>query len=107
MARETAQLLAGRLLDRGLSPTTPVAIVRSVSQPEEEAQATSLGAVACGAAPFPDSGPTLVLVGAALGVPGGPAAQGEAGRKPGVPAASVGADSPARTAARVLEIAER
>ncbi|HEX2552984.1 MAG TPA: siroheme synthase CysG [Microvirga sp.] len=68
MGRETAQRLAGRLLDRGLPPTTPAAVVGSVSRPEELALATTLGALARGAAGLPDGGPTLVLIGDALGL---------------------------------------
>ncbi|MDQ4136046.1 MAG: uroporphyrinogen-III C-methyltransferase, partial [Pseudomonadota bacterium] len=68
MGRETAQCLAGRLLDRGLSAATPAAIVSSVSRPEEEARATTLGEIARGSAFLSEGTPTLVLIGAALGL---------------------------------------
>jgi uroporphyrin-III C-methyltransferase/precorrin-2 dehydrogenase/sirohydrochlorin ferrochelatase len=70
MGRETAQRLAGQLLDRGLSPATPASVISSVSRREEEALATTLGEIASGAALFPVNGPTLVLIGDALGLSG-------------------------------------
>lgn len=65
MARRAAGDLARRMVERGLDPGTPAAVVSDVSLPGEQAQLTTLGALAGD----PDLGgdrPTVVLVGAAV-----------------------------------------
>jgi siroheme synthase len=73
MARRTAAELAGKLLARGVSATTPAIIATNVSRPDETAMATTLGGLAQGAARGEDVAPTLVLIGAACGAAGLPA----------------------------------
>jgi uroporphyrin-III C-methyltransferase/precorrin-2 dehydrogenase/sirohydrochlorin ferrochelatase len=70
MARRTAAELAGKLLARGVSATTPAIVATDVSRPEETAMATTLGGLAQGAARGDDVAPTLVLIGAACAAAG-------------------------------------
>jgi uroporphyrin-III C-methyltransferase/precorrin-2 dehydrogenase/sirohydrochlorin ferrochelatase len=78
MGRETARALSVRLIERGLHPATPVAVVANVSRPDEQAAATTLGEVAEGVSSFPGDGPTLVLIGHALDGRGGSAVAAQA-----------------------------
>ncbi|HEX2510944.1 MAG TPA: siroheme synthase CysG [Microvirga sp.] len=66
MGRETARVLAGHLIARGLHEATPATVISNVSRKDESAVTTTVGELAGGAAPFPSAGPTLVLIGEAL-----------------------------------------
>jgi len=66
MGREIATRLGAQLVERGLHPATPVAVVSNISRTDEQVAATTLGELAEGAADFPIEGPTLVLIGHAL-----------------------------------------
>lgn len=67
MGRRTAAGLARRLMERGLSPTTPAVVIRNVSRPDEAARQTTLAALGDGAAALGDDrDPTLILIGTAL-----------------------------------------
>ena len=66
MGRETATRLGAQLVERGLHPATPVAVVSNISRADEQVAATTLGELAEGVATFPSEGPTLVLIGHAL-----------------------------------------
>jgi uroporphyrin-III C-methyltransferase/precorrin-2 dehydrogenase/sirohydrochlorin ferrochelatase len=70
MARRTAAELAGKLLARGVSATTPAIIATNVSRPDETAMATTVAGLAEGAALGDDVAPTLVLIGAACAAAG-------------------------------------
>jgi uroporphyrin-III C-methyltransferase/precorrin-2 dehydrogenase/sirohydrochlorin ferrochelatase len=67
MGRETAKALSARLIERGLRPGTPAAVISNVSRQDERAAATTLGALAEDGTGFAAEGPTLVLIGDALG----------------------------------------
>ncbi len=64
MGRRTAAELARRLIAEGLSPRTPAVALSNVSRQNQEARATSLGALARGPA-LPDA-PMILLIGQAL-----------------------------------------
>ncbi|HEX8167447.1 MAG TPA: siroheme synthase CysG [Beijerinckiaceae bacterium] len=65
MARRTAAVLAGRLVERGLDADTPALAVANVSRRDEEALRTTLGEIARGLR-LPGDGPLVLIVGAAL-----------------------------------------
>jgi uroporphyrin-III C-methyltransferase / precorrin-2 dehydrogenase / sirohydrochlorin ferrochelatase len=66
MGRRTARPLAQHLLARGLAPTTPVVVTTDVSRAEQRQETMTLAALG----DLSDgTAPTLILIGAALGLP--------------------------------------
>ncbi len=70
MGRRTAGPLAEQLMARGLSGATPAVVISNVSRRGEERRHTTLAGLAAGAAEGRSEQPTLVLIGAALGIGG-------------------------------------
>jgi siroheme synthase len=70
MGRRTAAALASRMMERGIAPDTPALVVSNVSRTDERRLATTLGGLAAGAAAETESGPALILIGAAMRIDG-------------------------------------
>lgn len=66
MATRHARTIADRLIAAGADPATPVAIIANASRPDQHAHPTRLVDLADGVAAATDTGPALILVGAAL-----------------------------------------
>lgn len=65
MGRRTASLLAARLIESGLAPSTPFHALADVSRPEQAVASGDLATLADGL-DMPEGRPVLILIGAAL-----------------------------------------
>ena len=70
MGRRTAAALSAKLIERGLSPDTPVLIVSNVSREDQRQVATTARGLADGAAAGTESAPAMILIGAAVALDG-------------------------------------
>lgn len=66
MGGRTAHLIAGKLTEEGLSPSTPAVIVSDVSRPTERQWSGTLAGIAAGMAEIGYDNPVLLAVGDAL-----------------------------------------
>lgn len=63
MGLKQAHFLSGRLLMHGASPDLPVTIMENVSRPEQQIEATTVGALAQAAKSCGDNGPVILMLG--------------------------------------------
>jgi uroporphyrin-III C-methyltransferase len=63
MAGRTARSVAGRLVEAGRPPTTPVALVLDASLPDQEVRVSDLGTMAAEGAGPTDGRPALLVIG--------------------------------------------
>jgi uroporphyrin-III C-methyltransferase len=66
MGRETVGGLAAHLIEAGLSPATPAAVIQNASRPDETIRWSSLAFLPQDLAAMPSDAPTLILLGEAM-----------------------------------------